>query len=129
MGHLAASQPLELLAIDFTLLEPSKHGCENVLDMTDVLTKFLYAVATMDQKATTVAKVLVKEWFQRYGTPRRIHSDQGRNFEVKLSRNCAASMVCRGRTTPYHPEGSIQSERYNRKLHDLLRTLPPGTKK
>ena len=66
MGHLTASQPLELLAIDFTLLEPSSDGRENVLVMTDVFTKFSLAIPTRDQKATTVARVLVKEWFQKY---------------------------------------------------------------
>lgn len=36
MGHLLASQPNELLALDFTLLQPSQNGFENVLVLTDV---------------------------------------------------------------------------------------------
>jgi hypothetical protein len=63
MGHLITEQPLSVLAIDFTLLERSSDGKENVLVMTDVFTKFSLAVPTKDQKASTVAKVLVKEWF------------------------------------------------------------------
>ena len=43
--------------------------------MTDVFTKFTEAVATHEQKALTVAKVLVKEWFIRFGVPGRVHSD------------------------------------------------------
>ena len=78
MGNLIATQPLEVLAIDFTLLEPSSDGRENVLVMTDVFIKYTCAVPTKDQKAATTAKVLVKEWFQRYGVPKRIHSDQER---------------------------------------------------
>lgn len=35
MGHLRAERPLGILAIDFTLLEPSSNGTENVLVMTD----------------------------------------------------------------------------------------------
>ena len=66
-----ASQ-LEALAVDFTVLEPAIDGRENVLVMTDVFTKFTHVVPTRDQKATTTAKVLIREWFLRYGVPKRI---------------------------------------------------------
>ena len=83
-GHLIASHPLEVLAIDFTKLDQASDGRENVLVMTDVFTKFTQAVPTRNQEAAIVAKVLVHEWFQRYGVPERIHSDQGRDFESRL---------------------------------------------
>jgi len=35
-GHLLASRPLEVVAVDFTTLEPGSDGRENVLIMTDV---------------------------------------------------------------------------------------------
>uniref|UniRef100_H3A9F5 Gypsy retrotransposon integrase-like protein 1 n=1 Tax=Latimeria chalumnae TaxID=7897 RepID=H3A9F5_LATCH len=44
MGNLLASRPLEILAIDFTLLEPSSDGKENVFIMTDVFSKFTQEV-------------------------------------------------------------------------------------
>ena len=83
--HLLASRPNEILAIDFTVLEPS-HGIEDVLVMTDFFSKYTWAVPTRDQRATTVARVLVTEWFSKFGVPARIHSDQGRSFEGSLIR-------------------------------------------
>lgn len=129
MGHLLASHPNQILAVDFTLLEPSKNGMEHVLVMTDVFSKYTQAVPTHDQRASTVAKVLVNEWFCKFGVPGRIHSDQGQNFESNLIQQlCSMYGIEKSHTTPYHPAGNGQCERFNRTLHNLLRTLP-ATKK
>lgn len=129
-GTLTASKPLEVLAIDFTTLDKASDGRENVLVVTDVFSKFSQAYPTSDQRASPVARVLTDKWFYIYGVPKRIHSDQGRSFEGDLlKRLCHLYGIEKSRTTPYHPEGNGQCERFNRTLHDLLRTLPQEKKK
>ena len=59
LGNSISNNPLDLLCIDFTKVDPSRTGKENVLVMTDAFTKFSQAIVTPNQKALTVAKVLV----------------------------------------------------------------------
>ncbi|KAL2082751.1 hypothetical protein ACEWY4_022569 [Coilia grayii] len=116
--------------MDFTVLEPAYNGQENVLVMTDVFSKYTMAIPTRDQRASTVAQVLVAEWFCKFGVPARIHSDQGRSFESALIQQfCGFYGIQKTRTTPYHPAGNGQCERFNRTLHNLLRTLPVSRKR
>ena len=56
MHSIVAREPLEVVAVDFTILEPGSNGIENILVMTDVYSKFTITVSTRNQTARTVAK-------------------------------------------------------------------------
>ena len=60
---------MDLLCIYFTMVDHSKSGKENILVLTDAFTKFSQAFVTPNQKAPTVAKILVDKWFDIYGIP------------------------------------------------------------
>lgn len=129
LNQITSSGPLELVCIDFLSIEPDSRGVTNVLVVTDHFTRYAQAYPTRDQKAPTVAKVLVEKFFVHYGLPARIHSDQGRDFESRLIKEMLKVLgIRKSRTTPYHPQGDPQPERFNRTLLSMLGTLDSGKK-
>ena len=97
--------------------------------MTDAFSRLSVTVVTNNQKALTVAKALVDQWFHIYGVPAHIHSDQGKSFDNNIIRSlCKLYNVKQSLTCPYNPRGNAQCERFNRTLFGLLRTLPKDQK-
>ncbi|KAL2092168.1 hypothetical protein ACEWY4_011966 [Coilia grayii] len=129
--HQIVSQgPMDLVCMDFLSMEPDSKGVSNVLVVTDRFTRYAQAFPTKSQKAHVVAKVLMEKYFIHYGLPARIHSDQGRDFESRLIRELLTLMgIRKSRTTPYHPQGDPQPERFNRTLISMLSTLGQETKR
>ena len=124
MRHLLAFKPLDRLSVDFLKLDRGHGGFEDVLVMTDSFTKFARAVPCKDQTAPVVAKMLRDHWFGSYGVPVQLHSDQGRNFESDLIREIGGLYgVHKTSTSPYHPPGNGQTERFNHTLCSLIKSL------
>ena len=74
------------------------------------------------QDAEGVCKVLMDEIICRFGAMRQIHSDQGKQFESDLFRMlCARFGIKKSRTSPHHPQGNPQAERFMRTLGNMLR--------
>ena len=129
MGQLTATRPLELVFLDFVTLDKSSNGRDSMLVIIDAYTKFTKAVPTRNQLAVIVAKVLMNEWIFNYGTPCRIHTDQGRNFQAEIVAELYRLFgIKQSRTTPYHPQGNGQCERMHRSIINLLRTLNQNDK-
>lgn len=130
LHQITSNGPMDLVCIDFLSLEPDTRGMNSILVVTDHFTRYAQAYPTRNQKALTVAKVLVDKFFIHYGLPARIHSDQGRDFESQLIKEMLRILgIRKSRTTPYHPQGDPQPERFNRTLLSMLGTLSQGKRR
>ena len=121
LHNIEATQPLELIHLDYLQIEPSKGNIVNVLIVTDHLTRYAQAYPSKTQTALATAKLL---WNNK------IISDQGCNFESELIANlCEVAGIQMLRTIPYHPQTNGQCERFNSTLLNMLGTLTPEQKK
>lgn len=124
LHQISSSGAMDLVCIDFLSMEADSRGISNILVVTDHFTHYAQVFPTKNQTSQTVAKVLVAKFFVHYGLPARIHSDQGQDFESHLIKDLLRIMgIRKSRTTPYHPQGDPQPERFNRTLLSMLGTL------
>ena len=128
--NITTCRPFEMLAMDFCSVEKSSCGIEHILVIIDHFSKFVWAFPTKNQKAITVAKILIEDIFYKFGIPESLHSDQGRNFESSVVKEiCKKFGIYKSRTSPYHPQGNGMVERFNRTTFGLLRTLSEEKKR
>jgi hypothetical protein len=73
--------------------------------------------------------VFFADFVLKFGFPAKPQHDQGREFENKLFYKLKEYCGIQGsHTTPYHPAGNGQVERFNRTLISMLRSLPEEVK-
>lgn len=129
LESIKTTAPLELVCIDFWAAEDRNNKSVDVLVITDHFTKLAHAFPCHNQSAKSVAKKLWDGFFCIYGFPQRLHSDQGASFESELIAELLDLVgVDKSRTSPYHPMGNGGTERFNRTLGNMLRSLPPRSK-
>ena len=103
-------------------LPKTKEGFQYILLVVDSFSKWTEAFPMRTQEAKEVADILYNEIFTRYGAPRTIVSDRGRNFMSKLvNALCEFFEVKRLHTSSYHPETNATVERANGTLAQTLR--------
>ena len=128
-GHLLTIIPWTLLCIHFFKVDPSRHGKENVLVLTDACTKFSQAFVSYSQEALTIVKILVNKWFYVYGILVHIDSDHGQTFEnTVISQMYTMYYIKQSMTMSHNPCGNFICERFNHTLLGLLQTLPEEQK-
>ena len=127
-----AEYPLEMIHVDFLVIGGKKDPRKdiNILVVTNHFTCYAQAYVTMSQTTATVVKVLFERFFTQYGLPAKLLPDQGPQFEGRLFQQLMhEAQIWKIRTTPYHPEGNAQCERFNKTLLGMLGTMPIESKK
>ena len=92
-------------------------GNEYLIVLCDYFTKWSEAYPVPNHTALTV----VNEYISRFGVPKQIHSDQGREFESELFLVlCVKLGIQKTRTTTYRPQSYGLVERNNRTFQQML---------
>ena len=124
LHKIPVGAPLDLVTMDvLSGLPTASDGSKYILVLVDGFTKWVEAYALPDQEAATCVTAAYNGFFSRFGLPRQLHSDQGRNFEASLVKElCALAGIHKTRTTPFHPRSDGLTERANRTLLRMLRS-------
>ena len=105
LESIVATQPLELVHLDYLCLEPGKGLEENILVVTDHFTQYTQAYVTQSQTTQTTTKSLWDKFIIHKGLPENILLDQGRNFESQLVADlCKLIGTQKLQTSPCHPQ-------------------------
>jgi len=99
----------------------TRSGNRYILVIVDAFSRFAEAYPLKDTTAEVLAETLWREFLSRYGIPKRIHSDQGRNFTAAvLKRSLDFFGIRRTTTVAYCPQGNGIVERLNRTIQDVV---------
>ena len=108
--------------IDF--LGPLHESSDNkkyILLLVDSFSRWPEAFALEKADARSVAEVLYEQIFTRYGAPKTLVSDRGKQFLAALVASlCELFKVKRVHTSPYHPQTNATCERFNAVIGQAL---------
>lgn len=123
LGQLPTpSGRFQILHVDLVGPLPLSEGFQHVLTVVDRFTRWPEVIPVRDTSAETCARALMTHWIARFGVPRQIVSDRGRQFTSVLWSQLAQLLgVKLSTTTAYHPQCNGMVERFHRQLKDALR--------
>ena len=110
---IKASRPLDRLSIDFVGPKPSVTRNKYLLVMVDEYSRFPFVFPCPDVTAKTVVSCFM-DLFSLIGCPASVHSDRGAQFlSTEVTQFLQNNGVALTHSSPYHPIGNGQCERYN----------------
>ena len=120
---ILTSYPFEMINMDIVgPLVRTVNGNRYILVVIDHFSKYVQAFALKNFTAFTTAKVILDKIICKYGTPSKICSDQGVNFESELFKHlCEMLQITKLRSTGYHPETNGEVERANKTIKSIMR--------
>ena len=78
LNPITVGYPMQMVGMDFLgPLPETDEGNQYILVVGDHFTKYMAAFAVPNQEASTVARILVDEYFCDKGFSEQLHSDQG----------------------------------------------------
>jgi hypothetical protein len=94
----------------------------------DAFTKYTLVTAIENKEAEAVAKVIFSKWFCKFGIPVQIHTDGGKEFVNKLSKELFDLLnVEHIKITPAHPQCNAQVEVFNKTVKKYLAVFVDDT--
>ena len=131
LGHLNAGAPGDYVATDYLgPLPVTSRGNRYILLLTDHFTKYVEIIPVPDMTAEICAQKILNEFISRWGCPLSVHSDQGRTYKSQVFKQlCRMLEIRKTRTSPRHPQGNGQSERFNRTLLRMVKAYLCGEQK
>lgn len=121
------SERFEHIHVDIVGRLPPSRGYSYCLTCIDRFSRWPEAYPMVDITAETVARTLYENWICRFGSPRTITTDQGRQFESALFKALATLMgVQTTRTSPYRPSSNGMIERVHRNLKASIKCSGKG---
>ena len=110
---ITSTQPMERLSIDFKGPLSTTSRNTYILTVVDEYSCLPFAFPCPNMHSSTVIKCL-DQIFTLCGMPSYIHSDRGTSFlSQELKEYLSQRGIATGKSTPYHPIGNGQVERYN----------------